>query len=83
MDLRKLETAIFAANMPQPSLSLRDRLNLLNVDELKVELRNFGVTVSGVKNDLVERLAYLIEREKDECIRNPSDGKKSINLMSK
>ena len=56
------------------SLTLRDRLNLLTVDLLKIEIKKFKAKLGGVKEDLVERLAFLIEREQDASIRDPAQG---------
>ena len=53
-------------------MSLRDRLKGLQLPELKEQLRTFdNVIVSGNKEILVERLAYLIERERDRVL-NPN-----------
>ena len=56
------------------SLTLRDRLSDLSVIDLKDELKKFNSKQSGVKGQLVERLAFLIERE--QSTRDPSLGKK-------
>ena len=54
------------------NMSLRDRLRGLQLPELKEQLRTFdNVIVSGNKEILVERLAYLIERERDQVL-NPN-----------
>ena len=60
------------------ALSLRDRLRTLTVIELKKELKEqFSAIQTGVKEDLVERLACLIEREQTRAT-DPSAGKKNI-----
>ena len=57
------------------ALSLRDRLRTLTVIELKKELKEqFSAIQTGVKEDLVERLACLIEREQTRVTQDP--GKK-------
>ena len=57
------------------ALSLRDRLRTLTVIELKKELKEqFSAIQTGVKEDLVERLACLIEREQARVTQAP--GKK-------
>ena len=56
------------------SLALRDRLSDLSNVQLKDELKKFNSKQSGVKGQLVERLAFLIERE--QSTRDPSLGKK-------
>ena len=62
------------------ALSLRDRLRTLTVIELKKELKEqFSAIQTGVKEDLVERLACLIEREQTRTT-DPSKGKK-ISLV--
>ena len=54
------------------NMSLRDRLRGLQLPELKEQLKNFdNVIISGNKEILVERLAYLIERER-ELVVNPN-----------
>ena len=60
------------------ALSLRDRLRTLTVIELKKELKEqFSAIQTGVKEDLVERLACLIEREQAR-VTDPSKGKKNL-----
>ena len=59
------------------ALSLRDRLKGLTVVELKKELKDeFNATQTGVKDELVERLACLIEREQARVTQAP--GKKYL-----
>ena len=58
----------------QEARTLRARLLSTNNDILKDELRTFGAKVTGTKPDLVERLAYLIEREEDNLSQDPSKG---------
>ena len=62
----------------QEARSLRARLLGTNNDILKDELRTFGAKVTGTKPDLVERLAYLIEREEDNLSQDPSKGTKYL-----
>ena len=54
------------------ALSLRERLKLFTVDELKDELKSFNAICSGLKDVLVDRLAYYIER--NNATRDPSEG---------
>ena len=54
------------------ALSLRERLKLFTVDELKAELKSFNAICSGLKDVLVDRLAYYIER--NNATRDPSEG---------
>ena len=54
------------------ALSLRDRLKLFTVDEIKAELKSLNAICTGVKDVLVDRLAYYIER--NSSTRDPSDG---------
>ena len=54
------------------ALSLRERLKLFTVEELKDELKTFKAICTGLKEDLVNRLAYYIER--DSTTRDPSQG---------
>ena len=54
------------------ALSLRERLKLFTVDELKDELKTFKAICTGLKEVLVNRLAYYIER--DSSTRDPSQG---------
>ena len=54
------------------ALSLRGRLKLFTNEELKAELKSFGAICSGVKDELVNRLAYYIER--NNATRDPSEG---------
>ena len=64
------------------ALSLRDRLKLLTVVDLKKELKDFGAIQTGVKDILVDRLAYLIEREQAGITQDPSAGEKIIGFLN-
>ena len=63
------------------ALSLRDRLKLLTVVDLKKELKDFGAIQTGVKDVLVDRLAYLIEREQAGITQDRSAGKKILGFL--
>ena len=63
------------------ALSLRDRLRTLTVIELKKELKEqFSAIQTGVKEDLVERLACLIEREQARVTQAPGK-KKDFTIL--
>ena len=61
--------------------SLRARLLGTHNDILRDELQTFGAKVTGTKPDLVERLAYLIEREEDNLSQDPSKGTRYLPIF--
>ena len=61
-------------------MSLRDRLKVLTVEELKIDLKKFKARLTGIKEELVDRLANYIEREQADVLgnRDPSSGKNCL-----